>query len=125
MSRKVVVKVEDYAPLQPGQAYRLIVFHIERKARGQCIEAALRNVEPEHDGRVHRVVLPLPVRPAGRSAEFFRAVGQEVAVDKSIALRDAVGKAVLGFFGPSANGDLEIMSFRPVSKEAQDAAEPE
>ena len=125
MARQVTVKVEEYPPVRAGQICPGIVCDIEKKAKPKQLLEKLRNLHPRQDGRVHEVSLPLPVRPGGITADFFRAVGQNVEVGRNIVLRDAVGKTVRIKFGPSADGHVGAVSFQPPAKENRNAAEHE
>jgi len=125
MARQVTVKVEEYPRVRAGQICPGVVCDIEKKPKPKRLLVKLRNLHPRQDGRVHEVVLPLPLRPGGITAEFFRAVGQNVEIGRTIPLRDAVGKAVRIKFGPSSDGHVEVVSFESPAKENGDAAEHE
>ena len=123
MARQVTVKVEGHRAVREGELYPGIVCNIEKKSKR--LQVTLRNLDPDQDGREHELSLRLPVRPSGRTAAFFKAVGQEVEVGKTLALRDAIGKVVRMKFGPSPEGGMGIVSFEPLVKETKNGAEPE
>ncbi|MCH7720076.1 MAG: hypothetical protein IH988_03680 [Planctomycetes bacterium] len=86
--RKVTVKMVAYGPLEMGKLYRLIVFHIEKKSRKKCLQVRLRNLDPNQDGRVHELELPLPVLPDGRTAAFLRACGADLEVGGELVIEE-------------------------------------
>ncbi|MCA9182863.1 MAG: hypothetical protein KDA51_15485 [Planctomycetales bacterium] len=120
MARKVTVKVEADVPLHAGREYRVVVCHIEKKTKPQRLEVDLRNLHANHEGRMHRAVLPLPLRSYGCTAGFFRAVGEELITGREFAIRDAIGKVLAVTFGESSNAGQEIISFARI-KETQNA----
>jgi hypothetical protein len=125
MARQVTVKVEDYPLVTVGQTCPGLVSGIEKKSKPPRLRVQFRNLHPKQDGRMHEVMLPLPLRPGGITADFFRAVGQELDVGRTIPVRSAVGTVVRMKFGSSADGQVEVVSFEPPAKENRNAAEHE
>lgn len=125
MARQVTVKVEAYPSVRAGKVYPAVVCDIEKKSKPQRLCVRLRNLHASQDGRVHEVTLPLPLRPGGITADFFRAVGQNVEIGTAIALRDAVSKEARIKFGTSSDRRVDVVSFEPPLKENRNAAEPE
>ena len=125
MARPVTVTVEGELPLRAGATYPGVVCGIEKKSKPQHLQVKLRNLDPKQEGRVHEITLLLPVRPSGKTAAFFRAVGEKVEIGRAIPVRSAVGKVVKMKFGSSPEGSVDVVSFEPPAKEIKNDTEPE
>lgn len=114
--RKWIESVEEYPALQPERWYRLRVVSIEKDRTRRAILIDLEHLGGDQAGRRHSgAALGLPVRPAGLTADFFRAAcGQDaVAVGKAIAPKDALDAILLARFAASPDHkDWQPVAFR-------------
>ena len=96
-----------------GKSHRALVLGAKANNKAKELRIELRHLDHEQEGRVQKVILPLPVRPNGTTAEFFRAVGVDVAIAAEIRPDDAVGRVVLVCFGPPLDsGSESSISFK-------------
>jgi hypothetical protein len=105
--------VSDYPEFALGKSHRALVLGAKANNKAKELRIELRHLDHEQEGRVQKVILPLPVRPNGTTAEFFRAVGVDVAIAAEIRPDDAVGRVVLVCFGPPLDsGSESSISFK-------------
>lgn len=119
MARKATIKVADFPELKEEVMYRVVAFHIEKKRSSLVVQ--LRNLDPQQEDREHRVELPLPPRPTGRTAQFLKACGQEVKVGAEVVLDDLVGKTLHVTFARECE-DMKVASFSAIRKEHSDVS---
>jgi hypothetical protein len=62
----------------------------------------------------------LPARPGNLTSTLLVATGVDVSVGARFAPRDLVGKVVVAFFAPAADGGAVIIRFEPSSPGAKD-----
>ena len=115
MARRWTEKVVPY-PTHKRDARYLMRVEAIRKVRSGHAHFALRlvHLDIEQEGRVVETELPVPIRPAGRTAQFFTACGIPVAIGAEVQPRAAVGCIVLVVFR-----DEQIMSFEEVPDESR------
>ena len=119
MPRRQMLKVVSHPAYVAGCLYRLRIREIRIDRRRGVLGVTLEHLGEDQEGRVQQVMLPLPVRPAGRAAAFFRACGMEVSIDANIVPEDALGKVIAAQFEPlDGPDDWRPDSFFPVDKEA-------
>ena len=113
MPREWTVTVADWPELG-DKHYRCRIRSVDkqRKPPGLCI--TIEHLEREQRGRQHECMLPLPCRPDGPTAAFFRACGSTVAVGRSLRPKQCVGCELLVRFGRTQAG-LEPVEFAAVS----------
>ena len=111
MPRTWELSVEDFSPRKPGRAYRAKVLNVMKNGTPPGLLILLQDLEQDQLSRQTQVVLPVPVRPAGTTADFMRACGLNVAVGKSINPRSAVGAIIRVRFGPSSEGNMVPIAF--------------
>ena len=104
MRKRRLLRVVEYEDFVPGQGYVARVVAVKANHKTKRLHVQLEHLNPEQDGRVQEMVLPLPILPDGRSAAFFRACGIEVQIDQDINQDEALGKHVIIRFGHGADG---------------------
>ena len=118
MPRPWHLNVEPWPRLNETAWYALAILSV-RKA-GKAIELEVEHRDEEQLGRRHTLLLPLPVRPEGALADFFRACGQEVGVASKLDPRATVGKTVEARLCSCPDGTVQAIAFRPLAKETND-----
>ncbi len=119
MPRKWLITVTEFPPLQE-RAYQCRVTQMGRGPDGGSIKVTMMNLDPEHEGREHVLVLSATkVHTAGRTAAFFAACGIVVAVGAKIDPEEATGKVILVRFTATANGAFEPTAFEPCQEKPQ------
>lgn len=118
MRRQRLLRVVEYEELVSGQDYLVRVADVKANHKTKRLQVHLEHRNPEQDGRPQEVVLPLPVRPNGQSAAFFRACGIDVQIDQEIDPDRAVGKQVMVRFEQGTDG--RNVYFAPRTEEAHD-----
>ena len=117
--RPFELTVEDYPQLDPKRWYLLCVRNISRAAgKAPEIRVKLAHLDAEQAGRVHDILLSLPLRPGNLTAEFFHNLGFSIDVDQSIRPHEAVGRRVLARFGLDTNtNSFQVVEFKPILEE--------
>lgn len=121
MTRPRTLTVEPYPDPAVDRNLSARVASAEANLKSQELRVRLELLSKEQEGRIQELSLPLPVRPAGRTASFVRACGIDVRVGAEIKPGDLVGKIILVRFG-SETEDLksEVVSFGQSTKEICD-----
>lgn len=122
MPRPWIEKVEDHPPLRPNTHYLVRVADVRKHRNPPGIGVKLEHLGADQAWRTHDLVLPVPVRPAGITTDFFAACSFRVAVDQEIQPRHAVGHVLQARFAHDPDtGDYLVIEFRPAKKEQGDA----
>ena len=95
--RKWLEMVKDWPTISTNFDYHVQVVSVRRK--GKQIEVSFKFLGSDQFGRQMSEVLELPIRPAGVTASFFAACGQDVQAGKSLSPRDCLGQTVAVRFG--------------------------
>jgi hypothetical protein len=78
----------------------------------------LEHISAEQRGRRHGpVLLPLPCRPGGLTASFFRACGQDVEPTKQLFPKKCIGRLIAVRFRRIADGAYEPADFEASDEE--------
>ena len=117
MPKPLVFKVVGYVLEVVGRWYRVRVSKVERQAGKKSLRVALQHLHKDQEGRVRYMSLPLPIRLNGQAAKFFRACGCNVEAEVAIPAADVIGKVLKVKFEASADGDREVVAFKPCNKE--------
>ena len=127
MPRRKALKVVGYPIFAAGKAHPVRVKAIKEDDKSHTLVATLEHLHREQEGRLQNVVLFLPVRPSNKTASFFRACNMDVNVNSRIVWEDTVGKVLKVFLEPShdSGADWQIVSFEPLTEEANDDADSE
>ena len=105
MTRLWRERIHDWRALRVDVWYLLGVVSLDKVAAPPAIRAVLESLDKEHAGRTHVAVLPVPVRPGGLAADFFRACGVEVVAGGTVTPKAVLGKVVRAQFARTASGD--------------------
>ncbi len=121
MRKQQPLKVVDYPNFSMDLDYPVRVTRVRVNRKSQAMRVKIEHLYGEQDGRTQEVILPLPVRPSGKTASFMRACGVDVATGGEIDPNDALGKLVMVCFeqGIDPCGD-PVASFKQPTKEAHD-----
>ena len=123
--RSFELVVEDFAPRKDERRYRCAVRRVTKSKSPVGLLVVLEDRDADHLGQRTEFLLPVPVRPAGTTADFLRACGLDVAVGKTVNPRSAVGANVRVQFKPSPAGTMEPVAFEPdASKEPSHDKQP-
>ena len=117
--RPFELQVEDHPQLDPKQWYLLCVRNISRAVgKAPKIRVGLAHLDAEQAGRVHDILLSLPLRPGNLTAEFFHNLGFSIDVGQNIRPREAMGLRLLARFelDPKINS-FHVVEFKPILEE--------
>lgn len=118
MSRPWREPVQDWPALRRNQWYLLHVLSLDKVRDPPAIRLLLEFLEEEHAGRTHVVLLPLPIRPAGPTAEFFIACGALVVAGGTVAPKDALGAEVRVQFVKGEGCEWQALRIAPMENAA-------
>jgi len=124
--RKWTETVKSWPDLTENRFYKIRVRDIRKKKKQIAI--ILEFLEEDQLGRSHADNLELPIRPAGRTADFFHACGQSVEPEKEILPKETISKEIMVSFLKQENGsEFYAIRFKPIKtdKEFAKNAEPE
>lgn len=114
MRKAKPLQVVAYPELVSNQPYLVRVQEIGAQMKKQMLLVRLVYLDREQDGRCQDIELPLPIRPAGRTAAFLRAAGVDVTVDVDIDPRSAIGRVMRARFQAPQDATRELsMCFEP------------
>jgi len=115
--KKNIITTESWPALREGRLYEARVKSaVPDKATG-FLQVAIENLAPDQLGRIHKLKLPLPVRPGNRACAFLAACGIDaMAVGTTVNL-DSIANVVVGMRlrGLGAN-NAEEFDFEPVAR---------
>lgn len=120
MPRPWTEKMEDFAAYVPGVLYTLVVMEVEKLREISTMRVTLEHAEPEYAGRRHVLDLPLPIRPAGRTAEFLKACGINLAVGEVVHPKACVGRMIRTRFQAAEPGSWRLVAFEAPDLERPD-----
>jgi len=118
MTRPLQLRVIGWNTLKKRLWYLLRVVAIDKVADPSAVHVELEFLDDKHAGRTHVALLPLPIRPAGPAAEFFRACGVEIVVGGTIAPKDALGAKVRVQFAKGDGDAWQAVRFAPMEDAA-------
>jgi hypothetical protein len=119
MPRKWEETVKPFEPLKENHRYLLQVSGVSKCSKAAICLTLEHVAGHSQAGRVHTLTLPLPIRPDGLTAEFFRAVGIQVQVDTKVAPKDAFGRQVYVKFSlAEGQNEPKVVTFEPVPAQA-------
>ena len=112
MPRAWELLVEPYPAIDEHRDHLVSVLSIKKNKGSHGITVDMEHLDGEQTGRKHSIVLPLPIRPAGITAEFFKACCMEPTVGKALLPKDAIGIEITARFLPSdQGGHYKVVSF--------------
>ena len=114
MPRQLKFTVAAFDPEVPGKWYVVRVLGLSRAPKSRDVRVTLEHVRGPRKGHVRDTVLSLPVRPRGRTAEFFQACGCSTEVGEEILQRDVVGRTIEMILEQAPDGSLDVAGFRPL-----------
>jgi len=118
MPRAWEISVEPYPEIDISRDYLVLVLSVKKRKSPRGISVVLQHLDTDQADRKHSIILPLPIRPSGLTAEFFQASGVEVAVGGKLAPRDATGATIKARFLPVNTGEgYKAVAFGPVDEE--------
>lgn len=122
MPRKWRETVQPWPGLDPTTWYPLRVTTITKVCDPPGMRVHLAFMDAEHAGRVHEIFLPLPIKPCGRTRDYFHACHQDTAVGASVVPEATVGSVLqCQFAAHDPLASLDTVNFRanpPVLKAA-------
>ena len=117
MPRNWTETVSDWPHLE-HRSYPMRVIRVERNTKPRGILVTLEHLSEEHRGRRHGpALLPLPCRPGGLTASFFRACGQAVEPGSQLFPKKCVGELIGVRFCRGADGAHELLEFETINEE--------
>jgi hypothetical protein len=114
--RKWLETVQDWPVLIAGHSYEMRITDVERSSDPPGMRVQLGFVSVDEAGRTHVALLPLPIRPAGLSADFFRAAGVDVIAGGTVTPKAVVGTVVQAQFAQGEDGQWQIVRFAPAEE---------
>jgi hypothetical protein len=118
MPRLWTIVVSAWSRLVEDRPYDVRVIDVRRNAKPDGVLVTLEHLE--EPGRRNTVLLRLPCRPDGPTAEFFRACGQEVEPDTRLRPRDCIGQIIAAHFRALPNDEYEAYHFEAMQKDDSD-----
>lgn len=116
--RKWTETIKSWPQLSARRLYRMRVLDVRKATGDKGMEVVFEFQDEQQMGRKFDDILTLPIRPAGRTAEFFLASGQNITTDGSIAPRDAIGCEMGVRFKKSPDNDKwQAIHFEPLGQE--------
>lgn len=109
--RELIETVQDYPPLRKKHWYPIRVLNVKAAGKPRALEVTLEHLDPQNIGRRHVARLPLPILPAGVSAEFAQACGLTVTLHESVNLSLCIGRSIRAQFAPTEDGAWRIEAF--------------
>jgi hypothetical protein len=110
MPRPWYENIREWPSLAPTKWYLVRIIVVERVKDSSAIRVTIEFLEQPQEGRRMDFALPLPVRPAGLTAEFFSAAGIGPSPRRRIRPRDGVGRSIRTQFGTAQN---QPVAFKP------------
>jgi len=124
MPRKWSFKIEDW-PALAAAFYLMKVLGVSKSKSPAGLLVEPEQLDKSQAGRRHTVSLPLPCRPEGLTAAFFRAAGLDVSIG-TVTPADAIGTILKARMEPAPDGKgYQAVAFEPVRKEPKDEHAPE
>ena len=113
--RKWIEKVKDWPVIRKDCLYEVKVIHIEKDKSQKAIKLTLKFLEGAMVGRIIEVCLPLPIRPAGITCDYFKACGFDISINRDIEPHQTNECSLMASFTESATSEsYEIASFEPI-----------
>lgn len=110
MPRPWYENIREWPSLAPTKWYLARIIAVERARDQSAIRVTIEFLEQPQEGRRMDFALPLPVRPAGLTAEFFGAAGIEPSPRRRIRPRDGVGRSIRAQFDPAQGQPVAFKS---------------
>lgn len=115
--RKWTETVKSWPAFDHKRLYHVCVKAIQKSPQGKSMLADLEFLEGPQKGRRLREALELPIRPEGRTADFFRACGREVNLKATLSPPDTVGSVIRVRLERNIMGQWQITDFEPFVKD--------
>lgn len=125
MPRPWTETVCDWLEIKQNEACSVCVVRIDKTKKPTGLKVTLEHTERDQLGRQHVTTLPMPCRPGGPTADFFRACGQRVEPGSQIQPKQCIGKTILVRFEPALSGELEPANFEPLKEETHNGRQSE
>lgn len=109
MPRSWTEFVSDWPALLATIWYLARVAAVDKTGEPPAIQVTLELLDHGQEGRRLDITLPLPVRPAGPTSEFFLAAGIGLRPKSRIRPKDTVSKSILVRFDTATNQPIEFM----------------
>lgn len=111
-SKPWVLRVSVIPALRAAVLYLLRVVSIERSVEPFAVRVEFEFMDEEQAGRTYVMLLPLPLRPTGLAADFFRAVGVDITAGGTVRPHSARNKLLRAEFArTTGNGEWQIVRF--------------
>ena len=113
--------VKPFDPLKENHPYLVRITRICKDPNVKAMCVTLEHIGDDiQAGRIHQISLPLPIRPEGLTANFFRATGIQLEVGYKITPTVVIGKTTYARFSQSKeNEEAHILSFESITHEAE------
>ena len=112
MPKQLRFEVVGFPPEVADRWYLARVVDLKRDPTTKGVNGTFEHLHRSQEGNVRSTVLPMPVRPRGRTGRFFQACGCSTDVGATIVLRDVVGKVIKIRMGQTADGGLDVVAFK-------------
>ena len=123
--KKNIVTTESWPAMKEGRVYGARIKSAAPDKAAGFLHVTVENLDSSQLGRIHELMLPLPLRPGNRACAFLAACGvNATAVGTAVDL-DRIVNIVVGmrFRGLGANNaeafDFESIPHRPAAKSAR------
>lgn len=114
MPRAWELLVEPHPTIDTGRDYLMLVLSIKKNKGSQGIAVVVEHLDGDQAGRKHSIVLPLPIRPSGITAEFFKACYMEPIVGRALLPKEVIGRTIKArFMREEEDGTYNVRAFSP------------
>jgi hypothetical protein len=114
--RTWIETVKPWPAIAPNQFYDARVADVKKGTERNTMAVSLEFLTGEQASRIIPISLPLPIKPEGITASFFRSAGCDVAPDARIAPQSAIDRCMKCCF--HVDGDsITPAEFVPSDKE--------
>lgn len=107
--------VEGWPDPKSGKLYKGRVGRSEAKGKPKRLHITVENIDPSQFGRIHDMILPLPVRPGNRTCSFLTACGINVnTVGTKVCLDNISGVTIGMRFGSVGQDGSKQIDFERI-----------
>jgi len=121
MPRPWEVEVEPFLEYVPRRYYKVRVTEVDKNRKPRGVLVTLTHIENDQQGRKTQLVLWLPPRPEGLTANFFRACGMAIYVGSRFKPEDCAGKTISASFAQDPDDKWHVVDFAPVTQEKEES----
>ena len=109
--------IKPWPTLCRNRLYRIRVTAIRKSPQAKAIQLEGEFLDGQQNGRKLSETLELPIRPEGRTANYFRACGQEVKLQARVLPKATLGCVIGVRLEQDEDDRWQIIDFEPLQQE--------